>query len=384
MNTWLRELIVLHFLNDGARTTFIVLLPFIAKDLSIPLSLVGILGSSQNVMAMLLALPTGFIAGRVGGSRLVVMLLGLYAASILGIAFFPYIAVVFLLYFLAAIGFGMFHPVGFIVTATFAKERAIGRAMGDFTAIGEIGRVALPPIMLFLTALLGWRLSMGFLGMVAFSCFLFFLIVMPRKDTHETPSQESYKDFLRHILELFSNKRSIAIMLSGVLDNFASTPVNIFLPFLLLAKGITPTQLSMIMGGYFICSLIGKSILGRGVDRFGNKRVFVLSEWSMGAIVLLLTFATQFWVLAVLASLLGMFTRGTIPVIQTMFSELAGKEHYHKVFAGTETLIHTAGVITTVSMGIVAEKFGIHSVFLFASIVAVAATLPLFTLRKVS
>jgi len=39
------------------------------------------------------------------------------------------------------------------------------------------------------------------------------------------------------------------------------------------------------------------------------------------------------------------------PVVQTMFSDLADKEHYHKVFAMSELAIGLAAVVTIVVMG---------------------------------
>ena len=61
MNKSIKELSFLHFLNDGVRSTFVVLLPFIAKDLSLNLSSVGFLGSAQPLFASILALPADLL-----------------------------------------------------------------------------------------------------------------------------------------------------------------------------------------------------------------------------------------------------------------------------------------------------------------------------------
>lgn len=71
MRTQLKELLILHFLNDGVRTTIIVLLPLIAVDLSLSLTQVGFLGSSQPLIGALLALPTGYILGKLGGYKVI-------------------------------------------------------------------------------------------------------------------------------------------------------------------------------------------------------------------------------------------------------------------------------------------------------------------------
>lgn len=76
---------VLHFLNDGFRTTFVTLLPFIAKDLSLNLSTVGFLGSTQALLASFLSLPAGFLAARFGGVHFLTYLLIIYSLGAFGV-----------------------------------------------------------------------------------------------------------------------------------------------------------------------------------------------------------------------------------------------------------------------------------------------------------
>src|SRR5258708_107323 len=157
MKPSVKELFILHFLNDGVRTTFVILLPFMAKDISLSLSQVGFLGSSQSLIAALIALPTGFIMGKFEGFRLIFMLLLIYSLGALGISFSFNLPLLFLTYYFAALGFGMFHTVGFALTAKNSDSSNLGRNMGDFTAIGDIGRVALPPLAVLLSSFIGWR-----------------------------------------------------------------------------------------------------------------------------------------------------------------------------------------------------------------------------------
>src|SRR3990172_9680728 len=75
----LSGLMILHFLNDGVRSTFVAMLPFIATGLSLNLSSVGFLGSAQPLFASILALPAGFLASRLGGFHFLVFLLIIYS-----------------------------------------------------------------------------------------------------------------------------------------------------------------------------------------------------------------------------------------------------------------------------------------------------------------
>lgn len=386
MKTQLKELFVLHFLNDAVRTTLIVLLPFVSKDLGLSLAQAGFIGSSQPLLGALLALPTGFIIGKFGGIHVIFTLLIVYSLGALGIALSFNTFMLFAMYLLAALGFGMFHTVGFALTAKRSTSDNIGRNMGNFTAIGEIGRVSLPPLAVFATSLIGWRMTIGIISSFGFLLFLISRFLPSPKDVHVFKSVDSkpqnHKEFLKDIVVLFKTKQAAAVTIAAVLDSLASSPIYVFLPFLLLAKDINVAQLGVAMGGFFIGSLIGKAALGFGVDKLGNKKVFVISEICMALSLIFITLSSHFALLLIFAILLGAFTKGTSPVVQTMFTQLTDKEHYHKVFAVSELVIGLAAVLAIIVLGGIADTNGISTIFYVTAMLAIAATIPIFTFKK--
>src|SRR4051812_17770138 len=72
-----------HFLNDGFSASLLLFLPFIAKDLGLNLVQVGALGSALNVLAMVLALPTIFLARRFGSFKIILMAMFTYGLGYL-------------------------------------------------------------------------------------------------------------------------------------------------------------------------------------------------------------------------------------------------------------------------------------------------------------
>ncbi len=383
MKDQFKELLALHFLNDGVRTTLIVLLPFIAKDLSLSLTQVGFLGSSQALIASILALPTGFIAGKIGGFKILTTLLLIYSIGALGISISMSAFALFCMFYLAALGFGTFHTIGFSLTAKTSIPENIGKNMGNFTSIGEIGRVTLPPLAVFATSVIGWRETIGIIAIIGLvlyviSRFTFTKDISPEKHI----SKQHHVDYLKDIISLFKNKHAISITAAAIIDSFASSPIYVFLPFLLVSKGINTQLLGITMGGFFIGSLFGKSLLGRSVDKLGNVKVFVISEFCMAFALLCISESTQYALLLFFAMLLGIFTKGTSPVVQTMFSELSHKDHYYKIYAVSELTIGFAAVITIIVMGTVADKTNIHMVFYLCALLACLATIPILTFSK--
>lgn len=387
MKTHLKELFLLHFLNDGVRTTLIVLLPFVAKDLSLSLAQAGFLGASQPLLGALLALPTGYIIGRFGGIQVIFTLLLIYSLSVVGIALSFNSSMLFTLYFLAALGFGMFHTVGFALTAKNSLPENVGRNMGNFTSIGEIGRVSLPPLAVFATSLIGWRMTIGTIGIVGIVLFLISRFLSSPKNAHvfseKNGNPQNHKEFLKDIVFLFSNKQAAYVTLAAIMDSLASSPIYVYLPFLLLSKGITAALLSIAMGGFFIGSLLGKTLLGLSVDKLGNRKVFIISELCMAFALIFIAQSTNYILLLFLSILLGMFTKGTSPVVQTMFSELANKAHYHKVFAVSELFIGLSAVLTITILGGFADRNGILLIFYATALLACMATIPIVVFSKI-
>lgn len=376
---------MLHFLNDGVRTAFIILLPFVAKDLSLSLTQVGFLGSSQPLIAALLALPTGFLMGKFKGFQMILLLLCVYSLAALGVSLAPNVLILIFSYLVASLGFGMFHTVGFSLTAKSSNPTEVGRNMGTFTAVGDIGRVIIPTLAIFISSLIGWRTTMVAIGAVGIFLFVIFRLKIGSKDIHPDMQTnfQNYKDFFKDIAVLFRQKHAFSIAITAIIDSLASSPIYVYLPFLLIKKGAVPLELSIVMGSFFVGSLVGKSLLGRCVDKFGTKAVFIVSEFSMAISILLIAYFNQFLLLLVFAAFLGAFTKGTSPVVYSMFAQLSHKDHYHKVFAVSELVTGLAAVLVIIAMGGIADKIGISWIFYLTAILAVLATIPIFALSKI-
>ena len=387
VNKNIKELLFLHFLNDGARYSFALMLPFIAKDLSLNLTHAGFLGATQPFLIVLVSLPAGFIAASLGGFRLLVNLLFVYAIGALIVASAPNLLILIPGFLLGAAGFGMFHTVGYTLIARNSEKEKVDRNMGDFTSIGDIGRILLPPLLISLIPLFGWRVAMVVLGVVGFISFFIFRFFVAVKD--EQPAvikQERFQDFFKQTIVLFKKKRLLLGTFTGMMDGLASSPIYLFLPFLLLSKGINTAQLAIITACFFAGSIAGKNILGRLVDMFGNRKVFILSEISMAASIVLLVVNDNFLVLLALSILLGIFTKGTISVIQAMLSTLSDKSNYNKMYGMTELLIGIACVAGEIGMGFVGNSFGVQMIFYACAALGILAILPaLFAIpRKIA
>lgn len=97
---------------------------------------------------------------------------------------------------------------------------------------------------------------------------------------------------------------------------------------------------------------------------------------------MLLVLTHELFLLLAMAFLLGLFTRGTTPVVSTLFSQVSHSNHYEKVFGISETFLSITATIAPAVMGIIADRTGISAVFYTASFLATLAVIPVILLPK--
>lgn len=375
-----RVLYSLHILNDGFYASLLLFLPFLAKDLHINLTQAGLLGTILNSIGMLCALPGGYLAARFGGMKILILSAVLYGLGYIwtGMALsyvwlFPGIAI-------AGVGFAFFHPIGFALITRLSAAEIRGKNMGDFTAIGDIGKMGISAVLTFIVVYLGWRSTAILYGIVAVICGLFFLFLQRQTDeVAQRPPQQHVKICLREIL---SHPPFFLAIATSFLDVFSSASLFVFLPFLLLSRGIDIAFLGTFSAVFFLGSLFGKSILGRFSDRFNNASVVMISELCMAICIVLLAHSTSIIVIVFSSIIVGIFTKGTVPVIQTMVSDASEHHgHFEKTFAVNGLIGSIALTISPVFLGFVSDQWGIEAAFYAMAIIAALAILPAFIFR---
>lgn len=372
------ELNFLHVLNDGFEASFLLLVPFIAKELHISLTQVGFLGMLVNVFSILLGLPAGYLAVKFGSRKILLFALLSYLLGFFIAGISPSYLLMALAFSIGGIGFGLFHPISFALIAKNSEKQTRGKNIGNFTAIGDLGKILISGAVTFVVAVIGWRLtafSYAGIGVVIFLSMIFFLRKLSETGNAERTEMKSQT----HIYTILTDKIFMYASATNMFDSFASSSLYIFLPFLFLHKGINPVILGSFTAAFFVGNLFGKTLLGRFVDKFGNTKVFIVAELFMALFLVILANTNILLIIITSAVLLGSFTKGTVPVTQTMISD-AAEAHgdFEKVFGVNATTVNIATMLAPLFLGIVSDKFGITTAFTTMAFFALLATIPAF------
>ncbi|PIP63281.1 hypothetical protein CO165_02295 [Candidatus Roizmanbacteria bacterium CG_4_9_14_3_um_filter_33_18] len=384
MKNRLTQVFTLHFFNDGFLASIILLLPFIAKDLKLNLTQVGFLSSIFSLSGILISLPIGYISSRFGASKVLIFTMIFYSLGFLfsGISH-SYVFLIFA-FTIMSIAFGSFHPISFSIVAQLTKKEKLGRTVGDFTAIGEFGRICLTGFISYIAFSIGWRQT-SFIYVIISALILFVFLFFHFKNTRIVVEDDLRTKNQKKInfIEILKNKKFILVLFINFFDNLASSALYIFLPFLLISKKISPSILGTFTSAFFLGNLIGKMGLGRLTDKFKNSKVFIYAELLMILFILLLAYSNSITFIIIFSIILGSLTMGTAPIRTTMVAET--NEHhgsYEKAFAITSFFASLASALAPIILGYVADRYGIVNSFNLTALFALFAVLSAYIYKK--
>jgi len=373
---------LLHVLNDGFKGSLVLLLPSIAKEFAISLTKVGFLGSALNSLDILLALPASHLASKIGGKKTLVIAIFFWAVGYFLVGAAPQYGFIVPAFIIAGIGFGAFHPVAFAFVSKIFEKKERGKQLGNFSAIGELGRMGLSSLITIVVVYIGWRSTAIAVSLILLFVGLFFLrLIKKEKGISNVEEKISPDVSYGHVLK---NKKFILSTISYCLDTFASGSLYIFIPFLLLQRNVPYIFVGVFTSTFFIGSMFGKMFLGRLVDTLGNRKVFILSELCMALFIVVLSNVLWLPLIVISSVILGIFTKGTSPVLTSMIAEsVEHQKGMEKAFGLNAIFVGLASTAAPFTLGFLSDKFGIVAAFHVSAGFALVATVPAFILSRV-
>ena len=371
---------ILHLFNDGYLAVMPLVLPFAAEEFSIPLSIVGLLGSLLSFSGIILALPAGTAAARFGAVRLLSFAVLCYSIGFLLLGTAGGIAAIFAAFILGSIAFGIFHPIAFSAVAKESSSSQLGRNMGIFAATGDIGRIAFAAAVTFIIGLTSWRFTSFLYGIAALFLFLFcFIYALRRNDGNKETASKSKKKLDYSILK----KKAFGLSnVASFLDSFANASLFIFIPFLLTFRGIDAAFIGVFTSVFFVGNLLGKVIMGRLTDRVKEEYLFIDCECCIFIALIILALSPSAVIISILALILGFFTKGTVPIVSTMIAQSVGETEYEAAYSVNSLSTSIANTIAPLFFGLLADILGVQAIFSACGIAALLASIPAIVLVK--
>ncbi|SAL29673.1 major facilitator transporter [Caballeronia sordidicola] len=360
---------VAHAMHDGYTDMIYALLPVWQSDFGLDFAALAILrGIYAGTMATL-QLPAGRLAQWLG-SRAALALgtlsaaLGYAVAGMSGGLFGLCVALA-----ISGSGSSTQHPI-----ASGAVSRTYGRnargALSIYNFSGDLGKSALPAAISLLVTMMPWRHALWIvsaLGCVIAAVIALFFPSISRAAPGAVDAPAHGRST--------TGKGFSMLLAIGVLDTAVRMGLLTFLPFLLKAKGVSPSMVGTALALVFIGGAAGKFTCGWLGARMGVIGTVLTTEGGTASCIVAVIFLPLVLTMMLLP-FLGMMLNGTSSVLYGTVPEMAAPERTERAFALFYTGTIASGAISPVIYGFLGDRIGVHGAT-FATALTALAIFPL-------
>lgn len=249
--------------------------------------------------------------------------------------------------FVAGMGHGLFLAVASSTAAKLAGPARAGSAVaivfGGFTIAMAIG----VPLSTYLGGVIDWRLVLGFIALFGAIGFVGLLVGM-KAPLHA--DQNTTFNAKQEILTIF-NPKLISGALVTVFAYAGSFAAYTYIASMLIdVTKVSPSSIPMYTLLYGVFAAIGNVLGGKVTDSLGTNKANVVIVLG----IILTAFGMWLFIgspimMAIMVSLLGLFTFGAVPALQARLIEVAHKHapNSHGVAAG----LNIAGFNSAIALG---------------------------------
>lgn len=164
-------------------------------------------------------------------------------------------------------------------------------------------------------------------------------------------------------------------MLVAVLDGFDTQTIGFLAPAISKTLGIALAQFGSVFTSGLVGLMIGAVTLGSFADRFGRKKMLVLSTFAFGACAFLTAFAHTLPQLLAIRFLTGIGLGGAMPNVVSLASEFSPRRHARVcvtlLFCGMPAGAVLGGIVSAALL----SRYGWHAVFYIGGILPIAVAL---------
>ena len=268
-----------HILHDGFSDVLYILLPLWASEFSLTLTGVGVLKAVYTAGMALSQIPAGILAERWGERRLLVVGTAVTALGYLGVAtlasgMLPLAA----LLLVAGLGSGVQHPLASSLVSRAYETGPRRAALGTYNFAGDLGKIAVPAAVALVTTAIGWRYASGVYALLGLAGTVFIALALVRIGAGAAAPLAEERGTGGGGWGIRDMRGFQALSAIGMIDTATRTALLTFLPFLLLAKGLTVAGVGVALAVLFAGGAAGKFVCGLVAERVGIVRTVILTE----------------------------------------------------------------------------------------------------------
>ena len=363
-----------HALHDGFTDLLNVLYPLLQSQFGLSYGAIGALKTCYSGAMASGQIPSGHLAERFGGVRIMAIGTTLIAAGycLAGMSGSLYGVIAGLL--LAGLGASTQHPIGSSLVAAAYHGPRSRTALGTYNFTGDVGKVLLPALFALIAASLGWQQALVVMAALAVLGAGIILASLKPIVTHgvaEPSKVVAGQDRPWAYWLLFS---------IHIADDLVRTGFLIFLPFLLRDKGADLPTIGLGLSLLFAGGAAGKLVMGWVGQKLGVVPSVVLTEVATTLLILAALPLSLDYALLLLPAV-GLMLNGTSSVLYGTVPEFVSPERRTKAFAVFYTGGSVASATGPLLFGLLGDQIGLTTALAVVSCVALTTVPMVWALR---
>lgn len=367
-----------HIYNSGLQA---ILLPEIKIGLGLTATQLGTLAFSRQATGWVSTIGAGYLGDRFANRAS--LMLGI-SLALMGLSYFlagsaSTYWLMFLAMLVVGIGPSLYHPPAIgALSRRFPDKR--GFAISLHGTGGSVGQVLGPLVTAGALTFLMWR---DVLRLSMFPAILAALLIwaMMRSVPGRAPASSSSGSYFSSLLGLLKKRAILLLVLVTALRSMGQSSVHVFLPVYLREDlEFSVAKVAIYLALAEVVGIGAQPAMGYFSDKFGRKPVLVPAMAVLGLLFLALAGAGSELQLLLTVLAMGAFLYSLHTIFIAAAMDIAGGEIQSTVVS----LIYGASFLGTVSpviAGVIADRYGIPSAFLYGGGVMLVATLILALMR---
>jgi FSR family fosmidomycin resistance protein-like MFS transporter len=365
-----------HFLDDGLTDSIYLLLPFIAAELNLSFSQVGLLKGAFSGSMSLLQFPLSLLGEKIGELTVIAVgTFGLTGGFLLLSKVYTFPAIFLSLIFAKGTAAGQHGLSSSLLSKVFEVSRRRA-AMGTYNFSGDIGKVCLPFLLTVMINLWGWRQAIFTLSIGGFAAGAILWILAKQKHDSSLLFQPEEKPVLKGNRWGIREPKSFSALLTiGIIDVSTRSTLLTFLPFLLLEKGIPVARVGFALTLLFAGGAVGKFVCGILAEWFGIILMVVGTEalTAAGILSLALSPPSVIWIIL---PFVGIVLNGTSSVLYATVAEIISPTGRSRGYGLYYAITLGSGAISPMVYGLLTDSLGL-SFAIITTALMVLLTIPL-------
>ena len=388
IDSTLLSLTIGHGFTDWYLGTLYVILPYIAQDMGLSYSQVGILMGWNSFSSFFVNLPGGFIVDTVGQTR---VLLGM-ALAITGLPYFflgfsvnYWMAMIVVTF--TGIGANLWHPAALSFLARRYPERK-GFAIAVHILGGNLGNTLAPLALGFALTFLAWRqvLMLNFLPGVVMTVVLWRLLSRTGTVMAETKGKQlSAREYMSAVKTMFRNRHILLLCILAGMRSMTQTGLFTFLPLYLVHDlKYSPALLGVYLAVIRGVGTLASPVAGRISDAKGRRPVLTMGLTTTSLLLAaLVVLKLQFLFIGVLA-LLCFFLFSLSPVMLAWMMDLAPSNVEGTTVSAIFGIQSVFSSLAPPICGLIADRWGLLYTFYFLAATVFAANFLVYLIPEKS